>query len=608
MQLHDVWFVVIAVLWTGYFFLEGFDFGVGVLTSCSPATAPRRRVLINTIGPVWDGNEVWLLTRGRRHLRRLPRLVRHPLLRLLPAAAAHPGLPDRARRRLRVPGQAPRGAAGSATGSTPSSGPRCCPRSCGAWPSPTSCAGVPIDARQGVRRHARGPAQPVRPARRAGHAHPLHLPRRGVHRAQDRRRHPRTGPAGWPPGSAWPPRRSRSVFLLLDPGRHAATARAWSRCRGAWSRCSVARRRQRGAGARAGRSRSPGVTVAAAVAMLFLALFPDVMPSSLNADWSLTVTQRRLQPVHAEDHDLVRGVATPLVLLYQGWTYWVFRKRIGTQHIAATPLTSPEERFHVKPVDPRLLRYARATRRLPGRLRGCSGLVGAALVIAQAMLIADSSSAPSSTGVGRRTPHARCCCWRPSRVAGRWSPGSPNWPRTGRARRSSPSCAGGCWSTPAALGPGLAERAAHRSADRPRHPRHRRPRRLLLALPAAARPGRRRARGRAGADRHRRLDLGGDHRRHAAAHPAVHGAHRLGHAGPDGPSVAAAVPALRALPRRGRRAADAEGLRPGQGAGRDDPRGSPPTTAGRPCARCGSPSSRPSPWNCSPRSRSRSSR
>src|SRR4051794_7081288 len=64
MELHDVWFVLIAVLWTGYFFLEGFDFGVGVLTKLLARDRAEKRVLINTIGPVWDGNEVWLLTAG----------------------------------------------------------------------------------------------------------------------------------------------------------------------------------------------------------------------------------------------------------------------------------------------------------------------------------------------------------------------------------------------------------------------------------------------------------------------------------------------------------------------------------------------------------------
>lgn len=64
MELHDVWFVLIAVLWIGYFFLEGFDFGVGVLTKLLARNRPEKRVLINTIGPVWDGNEVWLLSAG----------------------------------------------------------------------------------------------------------------------------------------------------------------------------------------------------------------------------------------------------------------------------------------------------------------------------------------------------------------------------------------------------------------------------------------------------------------------------------------------------------------------------------------------------------------
>src|ERR1700741_5680940 len=64
MELYDVWFVLIAVLWTGYFFLEGFDFGIGVLTKLLARDRAEKRVLINTIGPVWDGNEVWLLTAG----------------------------------------------------------------------------------------------------------------------------------------------------------------------------------------------------------------------------------------------------------------------------------------------------------------------------------------------------------------------------------------------------------------------------------------------------------------------------------------------------------------------------------------------------------------
>jgi cytochrome d ubiquinol oxidase subunit II len=62
MTLPELWFIAVAVLFTGYFVLEGFDFGVGMLFPVLGRTDNRRRVLLNTIGPVWDGNEVWLIT------------------------------------------------------------------------------------------------------------------------------------------------------------------------------------------------------------------------------------------------------------------------------------------------------------------------------------------------------------------------------------------------------------------------------------------------------------------------------------------------------------------------------------------------------------------
>src|SRR6476620_7038402 len=73
MALATFWFIVLGVLWTGYLVLEGFDFGVGMLlpvlggkryASDAVDAEKRRRVLLNTIGPVWDGNEVWVLTAG----------------------------------------------------------------------------------------------------------------------------------------------------------------------------------------------------------------------------------------------------------------------------------------------------------------------------------------------------------------------------------------------------------------------------------------------------------------------------------------------------------------------------------------------------------------
>ncbi len=64
MQLNELWFILIAVLFIGFFFLEGFDYGVGVLLPFISKDDTERRLVINSIGPVWDANEVWLLTAG----------------------------------------------------------------------------------------------------------------------------------------------------------------------------------------------------------------------------------------------------------------------------------------------------------------------------------------------------------------------------------------------------------------------------------------------------------------------------------------------------------------------------------------------------------------
>ena len=320
--------------------------------------------------------------------------------------------------------------------------------------------------------------------------------------------------------------------------------------------------------------------------MLFLTLFPNVMPSSLNADWSLTVTNASSSPYTLKIMTWCAAIATPLVLLYQGWTYWVFRKRIGTQHIAERALSPPgtcftrtrplERMFHVKPIDPRLLRYARATRRLPGRrsVAARAGRGGAGRRPGDARS-PRWWSAPSSTGC--RSPNSRTPLLLLAAVAvGR---ALVSWLTELAAHRASAAVKselrGRLLERAAALGPGWLSGQRTGVAGRARHPGRRRPRRLLLALSAAAGARGGGAGGGAGADRHRGLGLGGDHRRHAAADPGLHGADRLGHPVPDGPPVAAAVPAVGALPRRGRRAAHAEGLRPGQGAGRVDPRRSP---------------------------------
>jgi len=63
-SLADFWFILIAVLWSGYFVLEGFDFGVGMLLPFVPRDEEERKTMLESIGPVWDGNEVWLIVAG----------------------------------------------------------------------------------------------------------------------------------------------------------------------------------------------------------------------------------------------------------------------------------------------------------------------------------------------------------------------------------------------------------------------------------------------------------------------------------------------------------------------------------------------------------------
>jgi cytochrome d ubiquinol oxidase subunit II len=70
--LQTTWFILISVVWTGFFVLEGFDFGVGMLVPLIGRTDDERRTVRSSIGPFWDGNEVWLIVAAGRRSRRSP--------------------------------------------------------------------------------------------------------------------------------------------------------------------------------------------------------------------------------------------------------------------------------------------------------------------------------------------------------------------------------------------------------------------------------------------------------------------------------------------------------------------------------------------------------
>ncbi|MCX5554652.1 cytochrome d ubiquinol oxidase subunit II [Streptomyces sp. NBC_00038] len=331
MHLHDVWFALIAVLWIGYFFLEGFDFGVGILTKLLARDEPERRVLINTIGPVWDGNEVWLLTAGGATFAAFPAWYATlfsgfylPLLAILVClivrvlAFEYRGKRDDARWKrnwehtLFWSSLLPAFLWGVAFANI--------------------VRGVKIDARE---EYAGTVLDLLNPYALLGGLVTLTLftfhgavftalKTRGNIRDRARALAGRTGLATAV---------LALVFLLwtqADSGNIRSLA-ALTVTVAALVGALAANQRAR-EGWAFGLS---GLTVAGAVAMLFLALYPDVMPSSLNPEWSLTVANASSSAYTLTVMTWVAAIMTPLVLLYQGWTYWVFRKRIGVEHIPA---------------------------------------------------------------------------------------------------------------------------------------------------------------------------------------------------------------------------------------------------------------------------------
>ena len=76
-----------------------------------------------------------------------------------------------------------------------------------------------------------------------------------------------------------------------------------------------------------------GLTIALATITLFMGLYPRVMVSSLNPDWSLTIYNASSSPYTLRVMTIVALIFVPIVLLYQGWSYWVFRQRVGREDV-----------------------------------------------------------------------------------------------------------------------------------------------------------------------------------------------------------------------------------------------------------------------------------
>ncbi|MER5918595.1 cytochrome d ubiquinol oxidase subunit II [Streptomyces mirabilis] len=331
MELHDVWFVIIAVLWTGYFFLEGFDFGVGVLTKLLARDRTEKRVLINTIGPVWDGNEVWLLSAGGATFAAFPEWYATlfsgfylPLLLILVCLIV-------------------RGVAFEYRVKRPEENWQRNWETAIFWTSlvPAFMWGVAFgNIVHGVKidknfEYVGTFGDLLNPYALLGGLVTLTLFTFhgivfvGLKTVGDIRERARKLSLGVGLVAAV----VALVFLIwtqADNGDAKSLVALIVAVVALVAAIAVAQTGREGWA-----FALSGLTIVAAVAMLFLTLFPNVMPSSLNPDWSLTVSNASSSPYTLRIMTWCAGIATPMVLLYQSWTYWVFRKRIGTHHIAA---------------------------------------------------------------------------------------------------------------------------------------------------------------------------------------------------------------------------------------------------------------------------------
>ena len=334
MELTTVWFALIAVLWIGYFTLEGFDFGVGMLLPILARDDRERRVMINTIGPVWDGNEVWLLVAGGATFAEWYATLFSgfylPLLLILLALIVR-GVAFEYRAKGHEDQWRNRWDACIVVGSF-------LPSLLWGVAFANILRGVPIDANK---EYTGGFFNLLNPYALLGGAMTvllflthgamfISLKTDGPTRERARELGLKVGLGAavaavlfllWTQiltgnvGSA--------VFYVLAAGALLGGLAALLKAREGWAFIGTF------------------ACIALAVAGLFIALFPDVMPSSTSAAFNLTTSNASSTHYTLTVMTVVAAIMTPIVLAYQSWTYWVFRQRISTQHIPQERLEAP---------------------------------------------------------------------------------------------------------------------------------------------------------------------------------------------------------------------------------------------------------------------------
>jgi cytochrome d ubiquinol oxidase subunit II len=339
MSLVPFWFIVIAILWTGFFILEGFDFGVGMLHSVVGRDEAGRRAAINTIGPLWDGNEVWLIVAGAAMFAAFPgwyatmfsgmylaMVLLLAALIIRGVAFEYRGKRDAARWRTTWD-------VALTTGSV------LAPLLIGIALADL-LGGLPINASQDFTGSFWDLLQPY--AVFTGVTFVLVCLLHGAtflclkttdemhqrSRREARRIAPVTGAAVigfiiWTHVTADKGFFLNLIELLAVLAVLAAVWLVWEH-RDGWAFTATT------------------VTIASCVLSIFVDLYPNVMVSSTNPAYNLTVHNTASGAYSLKAMTVVVIVFLPLVLGYQAWTYYVFRKRVRREEFVA-PGPAPQE-------------------------------------------------------------------------------------------------------------------------------------------------------------------------------------------------------------------------------------------------------------------------
>jgi cytochrome bd ubiquinol oxidase subunit II len=333
--LQELWFGVMAVLFVGFFILEGFDFGVGMLMEPFGRVAKgdpeqHRRAALNTIGPVWDGNEVWLITAGAAMFAAFPGWYATVFSTLyLPLLVILFGMILRAvaiewRGKIDDPKWRSWADFGIAAGSW-------LPAVLWGTAFAILVRGLPVDA-----------------------DHHVHLSITDVLNAYTLLGGLATAGLFLLYGAVFVALKTSgsirdnafrfAVWLSLPVTALIAGFGLWTQLahgkNWTWLVLAVAVAAQLAVVALVWRRAFDGwafactaLVVAAVVVLLFGSLYPNLVPSTLNPQWSVTIDNASSTPYTLKVMTWVTAIFAPLVVLYQGWTYWVFRQRISAERI-----------------------------------------------------------------------------------------------------------------------------------------------------------------------------------------------------------------------------------------------------------------------------------